>query len=284
MPDLVGSDYANGQIEIALGQGPGSFGPLRYQATGNDPAGLAAADFDSDGKIDLAVGCIRRTFSGTSIAVLLGQGDGTFAPPSLYTVGMQPYEVQIGDFNGDHYPDIAAGNSDNMFSTGVSVLLGLGDGTFSTPTTTPTPTLFHLAVGDFNRDGISDVAAPIQDYTGQAHTVSVLLGSGNGGFGSLVPWETGPEYGGVATADFDGDGLLDLAIAAAPSKTGPAAVAILTGDGTGSFSAPIRNPPGGDVRSLAVGDFNGDGKPDLVGIGSDGTGQHFVWVYLNTSQ
>jgi hypothetical protein len=113
-----------------------------------------AGDFNGDGRLDLAV---ANNFSN-SVAVLLGNGDGTFAPPVDYGVPNGPTSVAIGDFNGDGRPDLTVTAGD-----AVSILLGNGDGTFSVAATSfvvgdigSIPA--WVAVGDFNGDGRPDLA------------------------------------------------------------------------------------------------------------------------------
>jgi len=183
------------------------------------------------------------------------------APGSPFAVGNRPTDIVVGDFNGDGKLDFAV---TNVGSNTVSVLLGDGRGGFTDAPGSPIPvgsSPFHIAVGDFNRDGNLDLAVT----NASSNSVSVLLGNGRGGFtaapGSPFVVDFGPE--GIAVGDFNGDGKSDLAIL---TYQGGNHVSVLLGDGSGGFI----NAPGapanvgiGDV-SLAVGDFNGDGKLDLA--------------------
>src|SRR6266700_2921229 len=188
-----------------------------------------------------------------------------FNPQTEYVAGSKngPSGIAVGDFNGDGKLDLAVANyGDNSFS----VLLGNGDGTFQPPRTLPIGTHPALvAVGDFNGDGKPDLAiSSVGD-----NTVSVLLGNGDGTFlaPQVTPVGLNPWY--FAVGDFNGDGKLDLAVAdygcpldctSSPSNT----VTVLLGNGNGTFlpgpSLTVGNGPAG----VAVGDFNGDGKPDLA--------------------
>jgi hypothetical protein len=141
----------------------------------------------------------------------------------------------------------------------VSVLLGNGNGTFRAAVNFAVG--YHpgsLVVGDFNGDGTLDVAvANAFDPNG---TVTVLLGNGDGTFGTPVSYPAGASPGSLAEGDFAGDGILDLAVANSTAGT----LSILRGRGDGTFQAPVSYAVGGDPSSVAVADFNGDGFLDLA--------------------
>jgi hypothetical protein len=185
-----------------------------------------------------------------------------FLAPLTYDVGTVPLRVAVGDFNGDGIPDLVTANVGSDPDPGsVSVLLGNGDGTFqparnflagSNP--------WGVAVGDFNGDGIPDLAVANSAGFGGASGVSVLLGNGDGTFQSPRLFRAGSLSTSVTVADFNGDGLLDLAV----TNDGSNFLSVLLGNGDGTFQ-PARNfTIGGEALSAAVGDFNGDGIPDLA--------------------
>ncbi len=233
------------------------------------PTSVAAADFNGDGIIDLAVSVARRSSPG-SIEVFTGVGDGTFLPPVASSAPASTTSLVVGDFNKDGHPDVAAidvtGSTDG---DRIAIFLNQGDGTFAPPQSYPAGTLAtSLAIGDFNRDGVADIAI------GNYNSIQLLLGKGDGTFsqGLSISFPDGVP-GRLAAADLNGDGKLDLV----------AGAAILLGHGDGTFASAVIYSSGaapGFGDTVAVGDFNGDGILDvclstsgfLIGNG-DGTFQ-----------
>jgi hypothetical protein len=210
IPDLVVSTPFTDTINIFLGNGDGTFTPAGVTTTANGPGNtVAVGDFNGDGKPDLAIG------SNSAIYVLLGNGDGTFtAAPTQTTTGYFS-SIVVGDFNHDGKLDMAVGNGQNVVgeSTTVEIYLGNGDGTFNAlasllPVGDPAE---NIAIGDFNQDGIPDLAIPT--YSG---AITIMLGNGDGTFtASLVSPAVGAYAGSLAVGDFNGDGRPDLAVISA---------------------------------------------------------------------
>jgi FG-GAP-like repeat/Abnormal spindle-like microcephaly-assoc'd, ASPM-SPD-2-Hydin len=250
---------------------------------------FATGDFNGDGKLDLAV----PQSTGSSVSILLGNGDGTFAPAVSYAVGSSPDFVVAADFNGDGKLDLATGNSGDGT---VSILLGNDDGTFQSAKSVSlgfgaaSSSDMFLAVGDFNGDGKLDLAVA---YQNNFDVIAIVLGNGDGSFQAPVTYNTGAPLGngpfGVAVGDFNGDGKLDLAISLGVFGFGGTHVvfqggAILLGNGDGTFQAPTSLGLGVATSGIATADFNGDGKLDLVVLyedaiillgNGDGTFQNF---------
>jgi len=217
------------------------------------PFGVATADFNRDGKLDLVV----TSSGGNSASVLLGKGDGTFQPPVNYATDYQPAYVSVGDFNGDGKLDLVVANSG---SNTVSILLGNGDGTFQpaiNDTVTPGGVFpWDVEAGDFNEDGKLDLIVannPCCSSTGSGE-LGVFLGNGNGTFQPGMSYFVTAVT--VAVGDFNGDGHLDLAVAGD-------GVNVLLGNGDGTFQSALGNPLG-STYAVVAGDFNGDGILDLA--------------------
>ena len=253
--DLATANFNSNDVTILLGDGAGDFtaSVTSPEGVGSRPNSVAVGDFNRDGKQDLATANI----TSNNVSILLGDGTGNFTAASLLAVGNAPSSVAIGDFNGDGKPDLTTTNSD---TTSVSILLGDGTGNFSTSSVGVGSNPYAVAVGDFNGDGKQDLATA-NPFTAK---VSILLGDGTGGF-ALAP--TSPETVGsnpysIAVGDFNDDGKMDLA---SPSRLNNN-VTILLGDGSGDFSVPSTSPEpvGSGPNSVAVGDFNRDGKQDLA--------------------
>jgi Bacterial Ig-like domain (group 3)/MBG domain (YGX type)/FG-GAP-like repeat len=221
-------------------------------AVGINPNNAAVGDFNGDGIPDLAVPNPASNY----ISILLGDGKGGFAPELPVAADGTPLGVAVGDFNGDGIPDLAVANFD---PDTVSILLGNGNGTFREAAGAPIAIGTNpdfVAVGDFNSDGIADIAVTNSGTT----TVSILLGDGSGGFTEVQPRvEVGSVPRDVAVGDFNGDGIADLEVANQGSNT----VSILLGKGDGSFGTS-QVAVGTSPFGVAMGDFNRDGFADLA--------------------
>jgi len=221
---------------------------------GDDPLSLNAADFNGDGRPDVA------TINGTSsnVSVFLRRAGGGFAQEagSPIAVGSGPSGAAVGDYNGDGRADLAVSS---FVAGNVSVLLRQPGGGFALeggaaiPFGTP---ISAVATGDFNSDGRLDLAAT-QHFGDQ---VVLLLRNGqNTGFSARSPIATGATPVAIAVGDYNGDGLADLAIA---NRTGDSATILLRAGGT--FSSEAAVPAGDDPIGIVAADFDGNGRADLA--------------------
>jgi FG-GAP-like repeat len=236
-------------------------------AVGNSPGSVEIGDMNNDGKSDLIVANERSH----DVTILLGDGKGAFAPApgSPFPAGHSPNDVALGDFNRDGRLDVAFANHEKKYLT---VLLGDGRGGLVPAPRSPfavevRPHTHGVATGDFDGDGNLDM---VTESWG-TDQVEVLFGDGKGGFrlpGTFFSVGKHP-YQRLRVADLNGDGKADIITTNLEGDD----VTILLADGRGTFRQPPGSPfPSGDSPfNLAVGDVNGDGKPDLAIVNSPGS-------------
>src|SRR5271165_891718 len=266
-PDLVITDAETGNIYVELATGAGLFAtPVKYSLV-SQPGALALADVNGDGKIDVIAA------DAAGLDVLLGKGNGTLGALKTFPAGGSLSSVTVADFNSDGKPDVAAANA---ASGGVSLFIGNGDGTFQSARTirlTGSSVPLSTVTGDFNRDGNPDlIVAFNQSDPTQPGGIAVLLGKGDGTFqspsnitlpGPIIQQAVGSAASAaLAVGDFNGDGKLDIVTAI--QGVGSNQVAVLLGNGDGSFQTPILTSTSTGPPMIAVTDLNGDGKLDLL--------------------
>lgn len=219
--------------------------------TGNNPSSVATGDFNSDGKVDVAV----TNQADNTVSILLGNGDGTFTLASSPATGNAPSSLVVGDFNSDLKLDLAVSNT---VDGTVSILLGNGDGSF-TPATAVIPTgagPAEIVTADFNKDGRLDLAV----LNLAESSISILMGNGDGTFYPVASPVAGLGSSSFVVGDLDGDGDLDLVVANQAS----ADVSVLTGRGDGTFKPGMSFAVGSSPISIALADFNRDRKLDVA--------------------
>jgi uncharacterized protein (TIGR03437 family) len=253
MPDASGQ----GHLAILLGHGDGTFGTPSSIAAGSFPFYLATGDFNSDGKLDLAVSYLSATGPGpVGVLVLLGKGDGTFAPAVNYPVGLSPATIVAADFNGDGKLDLATLDAELGITNKLWVLLGNGDGTFQAAVSTATGTgNGYLSYADLNHDGRLD--ALIADQS--ASDLVVLRGNGDGTFQSPAQYLAAAQPTSVAALPL-GDGNTALFFSDAISSN----VMLGFAESDGTVDIPPLQSIGQSTAAIVTGDLNGDGQPDLV--------------------
>ncbi len=246
-------------VAVLLGNGNGTFQPeIDFGSWYEVPLSVATADFNGDGNLDLVVSGYSGTYAGATVA--LGDGKGNFTSRLLNggVGGVISNDVVTGDFNGDGKPDFIYCDPQNL-----SLFLGNGDGTFKQPSTLASTftNIVGIITADFNGDGILDLAV-VNGFVNSYSTgsVSVLIGNGDGTFQNPVSYAAGSNPQAIATADMNQDGHLDLVVG-----VGSGSAAVLLGNGDGTFQpAVVFGSSGGGTVTLAVGDVNGDGLPDIV--------------------
>jgi hypothetical protein len=287
--DLVMVSNVAGNLTVLLGNGNGTFQkaiktPLLPSVANNRPTSMVADDFLGNGKIDLAI----ANANSNLIAILLGNGNGTFQSPILFPAGgASPNAIVSADFNGDHIPDLASANSGS-----ISVYLGNGNGTFRTlpaiavpnsglPQAAAGPNSGPLLAADLAGDGIQDLV--VADQT--SSQVTFLLGCGDGTFAPPQSFLTGATPLALTVGDFNNDHKLDVAsvnnssnnvtvfleVESAPVTTGSTGTSGISNNVTVSqqpeLGSPVTTNPvpvGLGPAQIITGDFAHDGLLDLV--------------------
>lgn len=276
--DYILADSQHAVVSLLIGRLDGTFAPPLSFSTGSTPRFVAVADFNQDGKLDLAAAFGTFASCCSGVSVLLGNGNGSFAPAVNYPLSGVPFGIAAGDFKGDGRLSVAVVTQDSSGSgaSEVSILPGNGNGTFGTAIVSPTgPLASTVIAADFNGDGKLDLVTTefrIADRLGNTANLAILLGNGDGSFKApneiIFEGETFPFA--LAAGDFNRDHHTDLAFVAA-FFGGFNAVGILTGKGDGTFvlSDPFFFTPGASPAGATIADLNGDGNLDVVVFGAN---------------
>jgi hypothetical protein len=249
-------------------------GPVQF------PSGIAAGDVNNDGFPDLAViGTNQRPTPGQEVYIAIGNGNGTFQDWYGVLSARGPFTVAMADMNLD-------GNLDVITSSFIEVVVALGNGKGEFLSTTQSPTndnfMTNLSVADLNNDGIPDIVGTDTQFIGGANNgILSKIGDGIGRLGKTRITSSGgrlPQD--LAVGDLNNDGIPDLVVAnfGQLGKTGN--LAVLLGNGNGTFQAAAIFPAGDRPQNVALGDFNNDGNLDVAAIVGDHDGS--VSILLGT--
>ena len=271
IPDILQSDFvfagngttvAQGGVGIALGNGDGTFtDALDFAHSDNTPLSFVTADLNHDGKTDLVISTAGVPGSGfATISFSPGKGDGTFTNSGGQIENHPSDSIALADFRHNGLLDLA---------TPYGVEKSNNDGSFSTPFSYPAGNgLGRVIVGDFNGDGLPDIAlAPDDTQTTQAADITILINNGQQGFNaSTVPISaTATDLAGLTSADIDGDGHVDLIGTLGPGSADHANnLFVLPGNGDGTFGTPQFTAMHTDAGQVEIGDVYGLGRPDVV--------------------
>ncbi len=287
--DLAILDFYRQQVTVLAGNGDGTFEslsttPTDPQCCTTEALPMIVAELNGDHRADVLI----TNYNGNtgSITLLSGQGDGSFKTETNINVSLYPgSQLVASDVNADGKMDFVATNGTQMLT-----LLGTGTGTFQAPLASAfTGSISSYVIGRFNADANRDLAFS----DGSNNTIDLLFGNGKGYFGAQTDLSFPEVPGNIFRADFNGDGILDLVVNGYNPANSTDIAYILLGKGHGAFSPPTPLSTG---FAIAVADFNGDGRPDLLleqsGFSSnslevllgngDGTFQNAVATNLST--
>ena len=246
-----------GEVNYLLGDGTGglsTFGVINLGSSTAFSVSLVAADFNGDGKVDLAASNHPNNQTGQSVAVALNFGQMNFSSVAYYPTVATPSGLTIGDLNGDGKPDLAVALYGNNT---VESFLNNGKGMF-TASQNPSvvgQNLSSIIAVDFNNDGKADLAVCSNLYA-----ITVLINDGGNSFAIPPSIAAGSEPFRMATGDFNNDGNTDLAY----TNFGGSVVSIDLGNANGGFASPVNYPVASNAFFVTTGDFNSDGKLDLA--------------------
>lgn len=287
--DISAGRVALDDVAVVLGNGDGTFGAELLYPAGISPLSVAVADFNRDGRQDLAVldanwhDFVPDPIPEGSLSILFGNGDGTFGAPVQYPSGGGALAMAVGDFNGDGAPDAVIANSHGRDgeASDLAVFLNDGTGALGSPTilaldvadyypygwTSPAA----LAVDDVTGDGRADIAVAIRGLLYREPTpipgkLTVIAGNGDGTFQAGFTVVEGEDASSLTIGDLNGDGRLDLVFGDPGSYLTyqPGAVQVILGGPGGSFQPLARLDAGPGPLGLGIADLNGDAIPDLT--------------------
>ena len=267
--DLVVADAATNTVSILPGNGHGSFGaPITILGDGNEPVALLAGQFGPDGPMDLAV--VEEDDQGNGdVAIVRGNGHGSFAVTATVPVGNSPLSIASGNFGGGG-TDLAVVELDPSGEGGeVSILMSDGLGSFAPAPGSPIPVGSNpvsIVSGSFTDGGGMDLAVLDQGYSPGGGDVTILEGMGGGSFAARAPIAlTGNDVPKAIVAGVFGDGGgTDLAVLGQNNDAASGDLTTLVRAGNGPYLVANTIPVGDTPDGLVAGDYNGDGRTDLA--------------------
>lgn len=253
--DIVVNNYLGNFVAVKLGLGNATFTAAMTTPTGSYPDELGFADFNIDGKLDVATACS----SPVGVTILFGDGLGNFNNIITYP-GPQSNRLAAGDVNLDGFPDVAASSS---FQSCISLFLGAASSILTTPVLLPSGGVTcDVIMKDVSGDGFPDLACG----TNYINSIALYIANAPGSFNSYVSIPTTAPVYLFSAVDLFVDGNPEFLIA-----TGGGTIDIIQGLGSGVFGITVTHSAGSATRDCASGDLNNDGLPDLVAIGGGGT-------------
>lgn len=248
--DLATANYSSDNVSVLLGNGNGTFQLFGTHPVGNGPFSITAADIDENNTLDLIVG---NTYYDSTISILKGSGDGHFQPQVKIGTYSSVTDVQAAYLNDDIYIDLITSGGPK-----ISVFLGENGDTFSSRQDFGNYSFGRFAIGDLNEDSELDLAVTSGQWNNA--NISLLFGDGSGNFPTQEVLSMGQSNSDIAIADFDRNGVLDIASANNQGYN----VSVRLGQGNGAFYDVQNSAAGRENGSMAVGDINGDGRLDLT--------------------
>ncbi len=258
--DFAAANSFDHSISIFAGDGAGRFRLLSVAPAPRRPIGLLAGDWNEDGHTDLAV----TSYNEAGVGLLLGNGAGAFRTGGFVTSGHSPQAAISGDWDSDGRLDLAISNRNDHT---VSIALGEANGRFNRESVAEAGSVAvgkfpsGLTAGDWNTDGNPDLAV-VNHY---GHSISILLGNGQGRFSNVHAVAIGLFPGDIDSADVNGDGVLDLV--AVNVRSGD--LSILHGLGDGTFAEHSRLKAGAAPAGIALSDLDRDGAIDIAVVMRD---------------
>jgi hypothetical protein len=274
--DFVADSYTT--AHVMLGDGHGNFTQkATYSIQQSGQTDVVVADFNRDGKLDVAVD------TPTGVQMLLGKGDGTFTMGPFTQVGTSVSTLAanaVANCNGDGIPDLYVSDVSNNT---VYALRGRGEGGFTVAGSGLASIVpGSVYAGQFRTGAGVDDAVALNEFTSPNMSMSYLQSNGNCGFKPAVGYNAGYNIDSGQIGDFDRDGTLDVV----SSDTSTSREVFVLGNGKGGFTAgpAISLLPGlNSPQTPVVADLNGDGKPDVVTVGTNSIGQTTIAVLLNST-